>query len=124
MVTLHTLVIDDVKQNAELIEEYLSGLNYNVDTAYDGEQAIELISSHSYDIIITDVLMPKKDGYEVAKFAKEKSAKTFVIAMSGGSAMIPQRMALQGISLYADATIKKPFSPDELSEKIKNLVKN
>ena len=118
MRALRILIVDDAVENAELLEEYLQSFGHNVDKTYNGEKAILLISKNDYDIVVTDVLMPRKDGFEVAKFIKENHPGIYVIAMSGGSAMIPRNMALQGVGLYADDTLKKPFAPDELKAKI------
>ncbi len=115
---LNILVIDDAKENAHLLQEHLNNCGHKTDVAFDGDEGIYKYDQKKYDLVLTDVLMPQKDGYDVTKYIKAQNKETYIIAMSGGSAMIPQKMALSAVSMYADDMIKKPFSPMDIEEKI------
>ncbi len=77
------LVVDDDEDILELIERHLSNRGYEVLTAYDGEQAISLLDKLKFDLIITDLKMPKFDGMEVMRRAKEKDPNTEVVILTG-----------------------------------------
>ena len=61
------LIVDDNKQIVTILSEYAKKNSFIVDTAFDGEEAVIKAKSNNYDIILLDVMMPKKDGYDVCK---------------------------------------------------------
>ena len=61
------LIVDDNKQIVTILSEYAKKNNFIVDTAFDGEEAVIKAKSNNYDIMLLDVMMPKKDGYDVCK---------------------------------------------------------
>lgn len=81
------LVVDDDEDILDLIERHLSNRGYEVLTAYDGEQAISLLEKLSFDLVITDLKMPKFDGMEVLKRAKEKDPNIEVVILTGHGTM-------------------------------------
>ena len=87
MVTETILVVDDDEDILELIERHLSNRGYEVLTAYDGEQAISLIDQLKFDLVITDLKMPKFDGIEVLRKAKEKDPNIEVVILTGHGTM-------------------------------------
>ncbi|HZX47786.1 MAG TPA: response regulator [Nitrospirota bacterium] len=81
------LVVDDDEDILELIERHLSNRGYEVLTAYDGEQAISLLDQLMFDLVITDLKMPKLDGMEVLRKAKEKDPNIEVVILTGHGTM-------------------------------------
>ena len=81
------LVVDDDEDILDLIERHLSNRGYEVLTAYDGEQAISLLDKLTFDLVITDLKMPKFDGMEVLKKAKEKDPNIEVVILTGHGTM-------------------------------------
>ena len=81
------LVVDDDEDILELIERHLSNRGYEILTAYDGEQALSLLDKIKFDLIITDLKMPKIDGMEVLRRAKEKDPNIEVVILTGHGTM-------------------------------------
>ncbi|MCC7203171.1 MAG: response regulator [Nitrospirae bacterium] len=81
------LVVDDDEDILDLIERHLSNRGYEVLTAYDGEQAISLLEKLRFDLVITDLTMPKFDGMAVLKRAKEKDPNIEVVILTGHGTM-------------------------------------
>lgn len=81
------LVVDDDEDILDLIERHLSNRGYEVLTAYDGEQAISLLEKLRFDLVITDLKMPKFDGMEVLRKAKEKDPNIEVVILTGHGTM-------------------------------------
>ena len=116
------LLIEDNEELREYIRSCLSK-NYAVAEAADGEEGIEKAISTIPDLIITDVMMPKKDGFEVSREMKqnEKTNHIPIIILTGKSS---QASRLEGMQTEADVYLAKPFDTDELSLHITNLLKN
>src|SRR4030065_2641634 len=81
------LVVDDDEDILELIERHLSNKGYDVVTAYDGEQALILLDKVKFDLVITDLKMPKVDGMEVLRKVKEKDPNIEVVILTGHGTM-------------------------------------
>ena len=76
------LLVDDYKFIRDSFSERLKNYKYEVVSAKDGEEAIEKITADDFDVVITDIRMPKVNGIEVLKFTKKNKPKTKVIMMS------------------------------------------
>ena len=63
------LVVEDDKNLGKVLTDYLSSKNFLVELAEDGEKGLELFINNSYDIVILDIMMPKKDGFSLAKLS-------------------------------------------------------
>ncbi|MEW6551581.1 MAG: response regulator transcription factor [Campylobacterota bacterium] len=109
------LVEDDIKI-ASFLKKGLEEEYYYVDVSHDGEEAIYLASVNEYDLIILDIMLPSKDGYEVCKHLRANKISTPVIMLSAKSA-IEDKVAF--LNLGADDYLTKPFSFDELIARIK-----
>ena len=77
------LVVDDEPGVTEILNDLLGSAGYHVNTYQDPERAIKEIQSHTYDIIITDLKMPKIDGIQIVKAAKKACEETEVIVITG-----------------------------------------
>jgi len=104
------LVVDDEEIIREFLHEVLSE-DYDITTATDGDEAIEKIGESSFDLIITDMKMPRVSGEEVVKFAKSHNPKLPVIVISGYSTLFA---VSESVNHGACAFLSKPFSITEL----------
>jgi DNA-binding NtrC family response regulator len=110
----HTILIVD---DEEIIRDFLSEVleEYELAVASDGDEAIEKMKARSYDLVITDLRMPRVPGEEVVKFAKQSSPNTKVIIISGYSSLYT---VSQSVSNGACAFLSKPFSIKELMQTV------
>ena len=114
------LVVDDDPSIHKLIQRLVSS-KYLVWDAYDGEEALGLISEKKPDLIILDLMMPKLSGIEVCQRLKS-NPKTQDIMILFLSARGSQEDKLRGLALGADDYVSKPFHVDELYNKINDLL--
>lgn len=110
------LVIDDEKSIADIIKFNLEKEGYNVDTAYDGEEGIVKVNKWTPDLVILDVMMPKKDGFQVLKEIRAN----FSIPVLMLTAREEEVDKVLGLELGADDYITKPFSMRELVARVKS----
>ncbi|MDD2462637.1 MAG: response regulator [Desulfobulbus sp.] len=112
------LVDDETTILAALSRDLLDEqLNFNVDTVNSGEEAINRINASNYDLIITDLIMPGLDGFQVLKAAKRKDPMTMVIILTGYGDL---RSTIDALRLNADDFLEKPCDTDELLFRISN----
>lgn len=114
------LVIEDEKRIAELLQKGLTEFGFEVTLAYDGNVAKRLISSNTYDLCITDVILPDNNGFELTKIIKAKNAETPVIMLTALGATDDK---LDGFDAGADDYMVKPFDLRELHARINLLLK-
>ncbi len=81
------LIVDDDEDILELIERHLSNKGYEVVTAYDGEQALPLLDKVKFDLVITDLKMPRMDGMELLRRVKERDPNIEVVILTGHGTM-------------------------------------
>lgn len=105
------LVVDDKENMLKLFEKIL-GPHHTLTTASDGRQALSLIGSQSFDVIVTDVRMPGADGFEVLGMVKQVSPGTEVIMMTAHASV---QKAVEAMKAGAYDYIQKPFEPDDVS---------
>lgn len=113
------LIIDDDINIVKLVKTYCEVENYECDYGEDGEQAVRLIKNNKYDIIILDVMMAYKDGFEVLREVRT-FCNTPVIMLT---AKTEEYDKLNAFDLGADDFVAKPFSPKELMARIKVILK-
>lgn len=110
------LVCDDDKEIVEAIDIYLREEGYQVYKAYDGEQAIELLSRQQIHLLIMDVMMPKMDGIEATLKIRKNSSIPIIIL----SAKSEDTDKILGLNIGADDYVTKPFNPLELMARVKS----
>lgn len=114
------LVIDDDPAMRRLVRRVLAGRHRLIE-AENGAEGLRLRAQHQPDLIVTDILMPQKEGIETMREVKQLAPATKIIAISGGVA--PNLMYLDmARSLGADAVLAKPFRPAELSDTVERLL--
>lgn len=114
------LIIDDDPQVCELLTVMLNAEKYFVETAYDGIEALNIYKSSHFDLVITDILMPRRDGIDTIMKLVELGEDTPIIAISGGRRTLSSEFNLESAKLVgAKAILKKPFTDIQLREAIK-----
>lgn len=114
------LVVEDEKDLNRVITKHLKKNNYSVDSCFDGEQALDYVLYGEYDLIITDIMMPKIDGYEFIKQLRVKGNSTPVIMLTAKDSLDNK---ILGLDSGADDYIVKPFEFDELLARIRVLMR-
>ncbi|HLJ25981.1 MAG TPA: response regulator [Candidatus Angelobacter sp.] len=114
--------IDDSATMREVIKIAFRRENINVVACQDADTALHEIEQAKPDVVITDVIMPGKDGYEVCQFIKNHASlsKTPVILMSG---VVNRAVAERAFAVKADELLRKPFQPQDLITRVKHLLK-
>ena len=113
------LVVDDEASIRRILETRLKMAGYNVVTAEDGEEAVDLFNKTNPDIVILDVMMPKMDGYGVTREIRRVSDVPIIILTALGD--VSERIT--GLELGADDYVIKPFSPKELEARVKAVLR-
>ena len=116
------LIAEDEVLMLKALEYKLKKDGYQVDVALDGRQAMDKVKNNTYDLILTDVMMPFVGGMEILSYIKNDPIKknTPVLLIS---AVGLENVVLEGFQLGADDFIYKPFNLNELSVRIKRYIK-
>lgn len=116
------LLIEDMKGVRDSLEVILSIQGYEVDFAENGQQGLEKAKASSYDLIITDILMPELDGTEVIMQLRSGGSQTPILAISAGGDGVSADQALTLAKEKASAVMEKPFSKEELLDQMQQLI--
>ena len=111
------LVVDDEPSILSSLARELAIADLEVTTAASGEEAVAKINTRFFDLVVTDLLMPGLDGFQVLKAAKQKNLQTIVIILTGYGAV---EAAIDALRLGADDFLQKPCDTDELLYRISN----
>jgi DNA-binding NtrC family response regulator len=109
------LIVDDEKEFTESMAERLTIRDYDVSTAFSGEEALEKIKSYNFDVVILDVKMPGIDGIDTLREIKSIKPLTEVIMLTGHATV---ETAIKGMQLGALDYLMKPCDNEELVSKI------
>lgn len=115
---LSILVVEDEKKLNDIICEYLKEANFNVFSAYDGEEALDLFEEEDINLVVLDIMIPKIDGWSVCKRIRKKSGIPIVILTSRSL----EEDKLMGFEFGADEYVTKPFSPKVLVARVSRLI--
>ena len=114
------LLVEDTRDLNRNITFLLKHEHYDVDSAYDGEEALERLKKDSYDCVVLDIMMPKVDGLAVLKELRKRRIMTPVLLLTA-KAEIEDRVS--GLDAGADDYLPKPFSSSELLARIRALIR-
>jgi CheY-like chemotaxis protein len=110
---LHILIVDDESQVREKLAVYLSASGHVVHQAADGKAAIRQLERQNFDLVISDIVMPERDGLEVLLYARKHCPETRVLAISAQGNELFLKSAK---ALGACGVLSKPFTLEELGE--------
>ena len=126
------IVIDDEKDVRDVLKEVLDRAGFDVEGAANGDDGLELLRSKGADVVITDIIMPGKNGVETVQDIRKNFPNTRVIVISGGGNVTPLEYEPSAIktSAYlasataagADVTLTKPFDRREILEAVSQLL--
>ena len=114
------LVVEDDKNLGKVLTDYLTSKNYLVQLAEDGEVGFDFFINHNYDIIILDIMMPKKDGFSLAKDIRKMNKDIPIIFLTAKS---QKESIIKAFNLGADDYLTKPFSIEELLLRMDAILK-
>ncbi|MCQ2495398.1 MAG: response regulator transcription factor [Lachnospiraceae bacterium] len=117
---VNILVVDDDKNTRKLIEAVLRNEHYNVFTAENGEEALELTDREHIDLVVLDIMMPKMDGYEFTKLLRESNNQLPILMASAKQLPADKHMAFM---VGTDDYITKPIDQTEMLLRIKALLR-
>ncbi len=116
------LIIDDDRDMRTIINEILSLQGYVTSLASDGSEGVRLFKAGSFDLVITDIIMPGQEGIETIIEIKNFKSKIKIIAISGGGRINAEDHLSVASRVGADATLTKPFRSHELIEIVEKLI--
>jgi len=116
------LIVDDNSTNVELLEAQLKPFGYEMDKAYDGEEALKKMEEKLPDLLLLDLMMPRLSGYEVCKKIKSDPETQFIPVIVI-TALKDLTDKIKAIEMGADDFLMKPFNKVELVTRVKSLLK-
>lgn len=117
---MRILVVEDEQNLNDIIVKRLILEKYGVDTCFNGNDALEYIFSTEYDVIVSDIMLPGIDGFEILKRIREKGIKTPVLLLTALDGIEDR---VKGLDYGADDYLVKPFAFDELMARIRVLLR-
>ena len=120
MNNLRVLLVEDETTLAMIIKDTLDAQGFEITIAADGEEGLKLFKESKPDVVVTDVMMPKIDGFEMVRRIRKTEVITPVLFLTGRSAI---NDVVKGFELGANDYLKKPFGMQELIVRIKALAK-
>ena len=115
----NVLIADDNLQIVSILKEYCKKNNFNVTLAHDGEETLEKIRNNKVDIVLLDIMMPKKNGFDVCKEVRTFSNVPIIMITARGEDF----ERIMGLETGADDYIVKPFSPGEVIARIHAILR-
>lgn len=113
------LIADDNQDIVDILTRFARKEDLKVDAASDGQEALDLFEKKDYDLILLDIMMPKKDGYEVCKTIRKKSMVPIIMITAKGE----DYEKIMGLDLGADDYIVKPFSVAEVMARVRAILR-
>jgi len=126
--TQHVLIVEDERTLREVVRRYLEVDGYTVHEAEDGQQALHVLSQKSMDLIILDIMLPRLDGFELARQLRNHRDYTAVATSTEVpiiflTARKEEKDRLDGFAFGGDDYLTKPFSPRELMARVKAVLR-
>jgi DNA-binding response OmpR family regulator len=117
--TYRMLIVEDDADVLAGLEEYFRMKEYDVTAAEDGEEALEKLEPDTYDIVLLDVMLPKKNGFEVLEETQENGFDAPILMLTARG---EQENILKGFGLGAQDYITKPFDAEELAARVRAIL--
>ncbi|WNM61329.1 response regulator [Candidatus Nitrospira neomarina] len=119
---MRILIVDDKKENLYLLDFLLKGNGYEVETANNGAQALEKLHVKNFDLIVSDILMPVMDGFQLCRNVKKEEQLKAIPLVFYTATYTDEKDEEFALGLGADRFIRKPKEPDEFMKIIKGIV--
>lgn len=116
------LIVDDERELREVMKQLLTDEGYTVIGAEDGAEAARLIAKTHFDLVITDLIMPEKDGIELMNEMRWKQPELRIVAMSGGGRVPREQYLRIARGLGARAVLEKPFTNKTLIDLVADVL--
>lgn len=116
---MNILIADDNKQITEVLAQYAKKENFTPYIAEDGEKALALFEQYPFEMVLLDVMMPKKDGFEVCREIRKQSGVPIIMITARGEDF----ERIMGLDIGADDYIVKPFSPAEVMARVRAILR-
>ena len=117
---MRLLIVEDEKELCDTISKSLYGSGYEIDTCYDGEEALDYILTEDYDLIVLDLNLPGMDGMDILRELRKENEETKVLILSARSQIIDK---VEGLDAGANDYMAKPFHLQELEARIRSLTR-
>jgi two-component system alkaline phosphatase synthesis response regulator PhoP len=118
MITQRILVVDDDKEVVRLVRAYLEQAGYDVLVAYDGETAVHMLRRGKPDLLLLDLMLPGKDGWEITRLVRSDAALSHIpIIML--TARVDDTDKIVGLEMGADDYVTKPYNPREVVARVR-----
>ena len=117
---MRLLIVEDEKKICDTVAKSLYQSGYEVDTCYDGNEALDYIFSEDYDLIVLDLNLPGKDGMDILRELRETNEETKVLILSARSQIADK---VEGLDAGANDYMEKPFHLQELEARIRSLTR-
>src|SRR5215213_4604108 len=122
MARAHVLVVDDDKSIVKVVRSYLEQAGYEVSTALDGEHALHLLRSERPDLLVLDLMLPDRDGWEITRIIRnDQSLGAMPIIML--TARVEDTDKIVGLELGADDYMTKPFNAREIVARVRAVLR-
>ena len=115
----HLLVVDDDTELCAMLQEYLEGEGFRVDMAHDGDAALQMESAGDYDLVVLDIMMPRRNGFDVLRELRARSNIPVLMLTARGDEID----SIVGLELGADDYLAKPCSPRALVARIRAILR-
>jgi two-component system cell cycle response regulator CpdR len=116
------LIIDDEPYILLMLKKMLEKAGYEVDLASNGKEGLDLFEKHAADLVITDIIMPDKEGLEIILEMKKQRPDLKIIAISGGGRISPESYLECAKHFGASRVFQKPFKQKELISAVNELI--
>ncbi len=117
---MHILIIEDERKVAWALKEGLEKEQYNVEVAYNGEDGFLKLNQQNFDLLILDVMLPGRDGFEILQILRQQGLELPVLVLTAKDAIEDR---VEGLDLGADDYLVKPFAFSELSARVRALLR-
>jgi len=117
---MRILVVEDEKKTAAFLTKGLREAGFDVDLAHDGEEALQIARGTKFELLVVDVMLPKKDGWELVSELRREGLRTPILFLTARDSV---RDRVKGLELGADDYLIKPFAFPELLARIKSLLR-
>lgn len=117
---MNILIVEDEVRLAEALAQIMTEQKYSVDVVHDGEDGLAYAESGLYDVVVLDVMLPKRSGFEVVRALRGKKVATPVLLLTARDEISDK---VTGLDCGADDYMTKPFSPEELLARVRALAR-